>query len=200
VGSFVADVVGDDGVLYEIQTGGFRAIRRKLERLVDEHQVVLVHPIASRRMIVKMPAAADADPTRRRSPKRGHPAHVISELVSIPRLLAHPNFQLEVVMVEEEEVREFDPRRVRRRAGWRVVERRLNAVVDRHRFTALQDLFTLLESPLSDPFTTHDLAAALNQPRWLAQKMAYVLREGGAVDVCGKAGNAMVYRLDPRDS
>jgi len=64
VGSFVADVVGDDGVLYEIQTGGFRAIRRKLEHLVDDHQVVLVHPIASRRMIVKMPAAADAEPTR----------------------------------------------------------------------------------------------------------------------------------------
>ena len=31
VGDYVADVIGDDNVRYEIQTGGFGAIRRKLE-------------------------------------------------------------------------------------------------------------------------------------------------------------------------
>ena len=194
VGTYVADVLGDDDVLYEIQTGGFGAIRRKLEHLVGEHKVVLVHPIAAVRMIVKMPTEANTTVTRRRSPKRGHPAHVLDQLVHIPALLAHPNFELEVVMVEEDEVREFDPRRVRRRRGWRVVRRELNAVVARHRFRGLDDLFDLLETPLPDPFTTLELAEALRQPRRLAQKMAYVLREGGATRICGKAGNALIYR------
>ena len=194
VGDYVADVLGDDDVLYEIQTGGFGAIRRKMERLVGEHKVVLVHPIAAVRMIVKVGDEADAEATRRRSPKRGHPAHVLDQLVYIPALLAHPNFELEVVMVEEDEVRVFDPGRVRHRKGWRVVRRQLNAIVERHRFRCLDDLFDLLEAPLPDPFTTLELAEALNQPRRLAQKMAYVLREGGITRICGKAGNALVYR------
>jgi hypothetical protein len=196
VGNYVADVLGDDDVLYEIQTGGFGAIRRKLEHLVAEHKVVLVHPIAAVRMIVKVAGGTDTDTTRRRSPKRGHPAHVLDQLVYLPKLLAHANFELEVVMVEEDEVRVFDPRRVRRRNGWRVQERHLRAVVARRRFRCLDDLFDLLEAPLPDPFTTLELADALNQPRRLAQKMAYVLREGGATRICGKTGNALVYRRE----
>jgi hypothetical protein len=63
----------------------------------------------------------------------------------------------------------------------------------------LDDLFGLLEAPLPDPFTTLELAEALNQPRRLAQKMAYVLREAGATRICGKTGNAMVYRRARKD-
>ena len=194
VGDFVADVVGDDGALYEVQTGGFSPIRHKLEQLVASHRVVLVYPIAARRTLVKLPATSNAAPTLRRSPKRGHLAHVIRPLVSIPRLLTHPGFELEVVMTEEDEVRRYDPKRVRRRGGWRVVERRLNAIISHHRFRHLDDLFSLLKTPLPHSFTTRDLAGALKQSRSLGQKMAYVLREAGAIEICGKDGNALVYR------
>ena len=194
IGDFVADVRGTDGVLYEIQTAGFGAIRRKLRALVEDHHIVLVHPIAARYRIVKLPTTADGEPTPRRSPKRGHPALVASELVYIPDLLAHPNFELEVVMVELDEVRRHDPKHTRRRGGWRVEARELTRIVSRHRFSTLDDLFGLLRSPLPNVFTTADLAQALAQPRWVAQKLAYVLREGCAVEVCGKDGNALRYR------
>ena len=39
-----------------------------------------------------------------------------------------------------------------------------------------------------------DLADAMGQPRWLAQKLAYCLRESGAAELCGKDGNALLYR------
>ena len=97
-------------------------------------------------------------------------------------------------MTEEDEIRRYDPKRVRRRGGWRVVGRRLNAVISRHRFRQLDDLFSLLLTPLPHSFTTRDLAEALRQPRSLAQKMAYVLRQAGATEICGKDGNAFVYR------
>ena len=58
----------------------------------------------------------------------------------------------------------------------------------------MDDLFDLLEVPLPDPFTTLELADALGQPRRLAQKMAYILRKGEVTRVCGKTGNALVYR------
>jgi hypothetical protein len=194
VGTFVADVRGSDDVLYEIQTGGFAPLKRKLEALLENHRVVLVAPVPAVRYIVKMPEGADEQATRRRSPKKGAAVHIVQELVSIPHLLDHPNFSLDVVLTEEDEIRIHDPGRVRRRGGWRVVSRRLNRVLDRRRLDARADLYGFVEGPLPDPFSTKDLAEAMGQPRWLAQKLAYCLRESGAAELCGKAGNALLYR------
>ncbi len=193
VGSFVADVLHADRI-YEIQTSGFGSMRRKLERVLEQHRVVLVHPIAHVRYIVKLPESPDQPATRRRSPKRGSLAEVAGELVSIPRLLDHPNFELEVVLTEEEEVRERSDTVSWRRKGWRTVQRRLCRVLEAHRFTCTRDLFGLLKSPLPEEFTTADLALALGEPRWLAQKLAYCLREAEQLEICGKQGNALRYR------
>lgn len=198
VGSFVADVRAEDDVLYEIQTGSFAPLKRKLATLVEQHRVVLVHPIAAVRYIVKMPAEGSAEGDvplkRRRSPKRGSVANVVEALVSIPHLLEHPNFEVEVVLIEEEEVRAYDPARVRRRGGWRVVSRRLTDVLEQRRIGSGADLFSLVPGPLPEEFTTADLALAMDKPRWLAQKLAYCLREAGAVSLTGKTGNALRYR------
>lgn len=194
VGSFVADVRAEDEVIYEIQTGGFAPLKRKLAELIESHQVVLVHPIAAVRYIVKLPEEEDGQASRRKSPKRASIANIVEELVSIPHLLDHPNFQVEVVLIEEDEIRAYDPTRVRRRGGWRVVSRQLNQVLEHRRIGSREDLYSLVHGPLPDPFSTADLADAMGQPRWLAQKLAYCLRESGAAELCGKAGNALLYR------
>lgn len=196
-GAFVADVLHGDDRIFEIQTAGFAGLRRKLERVLESHRVVLVHPIAQLRYIVKLPQSPDQQATRRRSPKRGSLAHVAVELVSIPHLLDHPNFELEVVLTEEEEVREFTGTGSWRRRGWRTVQRRLCSVLHQERFACADDLFGLLQQPLPDEFTTADLALALNEPRWLAQKLAYCLREAGRIEIRGKDGNALRYRRIP---
>lgn len=193
VGGFVADVVHPDEWIYEIQTAGFGSLKRKLTSVLEEHRVVLVHPIAHVRYIVKLPTAPDGQATRRRSPKRGSLAHVVLELVSIPQLLNHPNFQLEVVLTEEEELRHHVPGASWRRRGWQVLQRRLCAVLEQHRFRCAADLFGLLREPLPEHFTTADLALSLGEPRWVAQKLAYCLREAGEIEVCGKEGNALRY-------
>ena len=195
VGDYVADVRAADDVIYEIQTSGFSALKTKLAALVDEHRVVLVHPIAVVCYIVKLSDERDQPAKRRRSPKRGAACHVLDELVSIPALLNHPNFELEVVLVEVEELRAFDPRRVRRRNGWRVVQRRLQGVVGTERFSCARDLFRLVPGTLPEEFTTRELAEAMDEPRGLAQKLAYCLREAGEICISGKRGNALCYRL-----
>ena len=200
VGGFVADVLHPDQALYEIQTRGFGNLRRKLERVLEEHRVVLVHPIPVVRYIVKLTGEPNEVPRRRRSPKRGSAAHVVAELVSIPHLLDHPNFELEVVLTEEEEVRRYEAGRAWRRKGWIVVQRRLCAVLEQHRFRSAADLFRLLKEPLPETFTTADVAASLGEPRWLAQKLAYCLREAGTITLCGKEANALVYRVSEPSS
>jgi hypothetical protein len=44
-----------------------------------------------------------------------------------------------------------------------------------------------------EPWTSEDLSIAIGQPRWLAQKIAYCLRESGAAKAVGKKGNAILH-------
>jgi hypothetical protein len=133
--------------------------------------------------------------SRRKSPKRGTYEEVFAELVRFPRLLSSPNFSLDVLLIQEEEVRRFDGTRAWRRRGWVTHERRLLQVVDRKLFRCPADILELVPPTLARQFTTSDLATATGQRRWLAQKMAYCLREMGLISRVGKRGNALLYEL-----
>ncbi|RZV47445.1 MAG: hypothetical protein EX267_01135 [Acidimicrobiia bacterium] len=190
VEGFVIDLVRDE-VLIEIQTRGFSSMRRKLDRLLDEHPIRLVHPIAAEKWIRKIDESGH-EVSRKKSPKRGMVADVCAELVSFPALLDHPNLTLEVLMIQEEEVRQPDPGAWRRR-GWRIAERRLVGLLERARFESPRDLLTLLPDGLPDPFTTADLAEGLGRTRHLAQEVAYCLRESGVLEVVRRSKAGIEY-------
>jgi hypothetical protein len=193
LGRFVIDIVQADGLLVEIQTRGLGSMRRKLHHLTTRQAVRVVYPIAQEKWIVKLPQNDGDSPTRRKSPRRGSFAHVFGELVSFPRLILHPNFSLDVVLIQEEELRRYDGNRSWRRRGWASEERRLLSVVDHRLFESAADLAGLLPPELDDPFTTSELAGALRQPRRLGQQMCYCLREMEAITRTGKRGNAYLY-------
>ncbi|MFN2203684.1 MAG: hypothetical protein ACK2UO_20985 [Caldilineaceae bacterium] len=192
VDGYVVDIVRDD-LLIEIQTRNFSSIRTKLSRLVRSHRLHLVHPIAAEKWIVSLPKDLGAPWRRRKSPKHGSPVMLFAELTSIPRLIESPNFTLELLLIQEEEVRFYDGKRAWRRKGWVVQERRLLDVMDRLVFATADELSRLLPESLDDGFDTADLAAHLNIRRRLAQQMAYCLRECGGIVPVGKRGNAICY-------
>lgn len=189
---FVIDIVHGD-VLIEIQTRNFSALKKKLTTLVNNYPVRLVYPIEREKWIIKLAKDAYGKAQRRKSPKRGAVEHVFQELVHIPKLLAHPNFSLDVLLIQAEEDRRYDGKRGWRRNGWVTHERRLLAVVDQAHFETPADLGKLIPKTLEQPFTTGELAVAIAKPRWLAQKMAYCLRELGVIHPEGKCGNAILY-------
>jgi hypothetical protein len=193
VETFVADAVRN-GVMYEIQTGSFSGLARKMKALADVGPVVLVHPIARNTAIVKQPDDATVKPEVRQSPKHGAHVHIVNELVYLPTMLNHPNFSVEVVLTEEREMRRYDRNKNRRRGGWRVVERQLLEVGEGVRLNAMADLYDFLRHDRLEPFGTKELAQALEQPLAIAQKMAYCLRHAGVTEIAGKIGNALQYR------
>ncbi|MGB9375039.1 MAG: hypothetical protein WCA82_12870 [Jiangellales bacterium] len=196
VDGFVVDIVRGP-LLIEIQTRGFSSMKRKLAALLDGHPIRIVHPVASTRRIVKV----DDDGvvvSRRTSPKHGTALDVFAELVSFPGLLEHPHLTLDVLLVEEEEVRRFSPGMAWRRHGWVVDEHRLLEVRSRVLIETPDDLARLVPASVGDEFTTSDLALAIGRPRRLAQQMAFCLRTLGLVDPVGKRGNSVVYRRRPR--
>jgi hypothetical protein len=193
VDGFVVDVAREN-LLVEIQTGNFSSIKQKITHLSEHHPLLLVYPIPRERWLLKLPREPGGEPRRRKSPKRGRVEEIFKELVSFPHLMCRPTFSLEVVLTQEEELRRYDPERWRNR-GWETLERRLLDVVDRHTFRRPQDLAALLPPGLPEPFTTADLAGAMDGPRWLAQKMAYCLRKMDAIVQVGTRGRSKLYVL-----
>lgn len=192
-GGFVADVVRD-GVIYEVQTSSFSGLGRKMLALADLGPVVLVHPIPQAKHLVRVQDTETGEFTRRRSPKRGAIVHILRELVYLPEMLKHPNFAVEVVLTEEEELQTFDPKARRGRGGWRRKGRHLLNILERYRVQSADELWAFVGEALPDEFTTAHLATSMGQPKALAQQLAYCLRHLGAVEVCGKTGNALNYR------
>jgi hypothetical protein len=188
----VVDIVRGN-LLVEIQTRNFSAIKRKLEKLLTGHCIRLVYPIPLEKWVVRLAGDGQSPLSRRRSPKRGSFESVFEELIRMPQLLTNPRFSMELLLIEEEEVRRYDGVRGWRRRGWVTEERRLLRVVDRRTVKAPSDLAGFLPEMLDEPFSVADLARCMKIPGRLAQKMAYCLRLTDCVAVVGKRGNAILY-------
>jgi hypothetical protein len=183
--------------LIEIQHGSLAAIRTKIGRLLEKHRVLVVKPLIMQKTLVRQDAKGGAVLSRRRSPKVETVLSLFDELIYFTRVFPHKNLTLETPLVEVEEFRY--PGHGRRRR-WRendflVEDQRLVAIHETHRFKTKQDLLALLPATLPQPFHTGHLAEGLEVRRWIAQRIAYVLRKCGAAVECGKAGNARLYEV-----
>ena len=195
---YVIDILrGVDGSrrCIEIQTGSLAKMKPKLTALLGGYPVHVVHPVAQERHIVRVDADG-AIVSRRKSPKRGTVYDLFPELVSFPALVAHPNFSLEVLLMREEQVWLDDGRGSWRRKRWSIADRRLLGVAGAVILDSPAAFAALLPADLPDPFDSGELAKALRQRRYIAQKMAYCLRAMGVIDIIDKRRNALLYRIN----
>lgn len=194
VGRYRIDVVRGNE-LVEIQLASLAAIRDKIGALAERHRVLVVKPIVARKFLVKQSCAGGPVVSRRRSPKQGTVLDVFEELVHFTRVFPNPRVTLEVLLVEIEELRYpgHGRRRRRRDTDHQVEDQRLLSVVGRHQFRTAAHLCRLLPRGLPRPFHTGQLAAGLSAERWIAQRMAYCLREIGAIRAVGKQRGAWMY-------
>jgi hypothetical protein len=198
VDGYVIDLVRED-LLIEIQTGGFATIKYKLLDLVKRHPVRLIYPIARHKWIVRQSPDGSEVLGRRKSPVRGAATDLFRELVSFPGLVRRANFALELVFVQEEEVRRQDGKGSWRRRGWSIHDRRLLAVEERVLLPFSAGYRALIPPDLPQPFTSRDLGEALGLRQRLAGQMAYCLRKMAVLDVVGKQGHAYLYETVPGD-
>jgi hypothetical protein len=199
VRGYRADVLRTDLVV-EIQASPLGAISRKIAELVEHHRVLVVKPIAHRKTLLRKSDPKGDWDVRRLSPKRGQLVDVFDDLVRFTRVFPHPNLAIEVVLVDEEELRIPKRRHRFRRPDFRVHDRRLTALIARHRLATAHDLVALLPAGLPGSFTTDVLAKQLERPTWFARRVAYTLRHCGAARMTGKQGNRLIYALEERST
>ncbi len=192
VDGFVIDIKHRD-LLIEIQSKNISQIKRKLLDLTQRHPLRLVLPIAKEKWIIRLDESGANQISRRKSPKRCSVLDLFSELVSIPRLIINENFSMDVVLIQEEEIRQHENGRAWRRRGWVTQERRLLNVLDQRTFASKEDLAALLPNHVPDPFTTADLVENLSITRRLAQQMTYCLRLAEITDFVGRRDRFKLY-------
>lgn len=197
VDGYVIDLLrplGPDGqkLLIEIQTRNFTAIGPKLRALVSRYPVRLVYPIPRLKTIIRITAEGEVS-SRRRSPKTGTVLDLFSELIRIPQLINEPNFSIEVLLIQEEEIRRADGRGSWRRKGVSIADRRLVAVEERLLFKERDDFRRFLPPELPIPFSNKEYARCCRCTIYQARKLTYSLKKMGLLYQTGKRGNQLLY-------
>ncbi len=192
LGGFVADIVGEDGII-EIQTRGFERLRDKLTAFLEAARVTVVYPIVQKRWLCWVdPGTGEVEP-KRKSPKKEIPFDVFPELYKIKKHVLHPNFTLRLAVLESTDYKYLDgygeQKKIRSTRGERIPDALLDEIILR---TPADYLSLIPELP--EPFTTKDLAKAVKRKVSAAQAAVNVLYTVGAVDRVGKEKNTYLYK------
>ncbi|MGN0587295.1 MAG: hypothetical protein ACI4JF_08420 [Oscillospiraceae bacterium] len=196
IGGYVADIVGEDGII-EIQTAGFDKLRRKLDSFLSVCRVTVVHPIPRRRWLISIDPETGARGRRRKSPKTGTPYDIFPELYKIKPMLTNDRLSICIVMLDMEEYRcppETNGLRRGRRKGYTRYDRIPLSIEEEIHLDNIYDWLYFIPNGLTEEYTSSDFARAAKISAGSARLALNILTEVGAVQRIGKTGNSILYR------
>lgn len=189
----VADVYDGERV-YEIQTGGFSPLRPKLEVLLEQYPVTVVHPIPRRKYLSWInPETGETTPPRK-SPKTGDFAQGLRQLIYILPLLDHPNLTVRLVLMDMEEQRIADGwGNGGKRGSHRAVLLPLT-LEDTLTLTCPADYGALIPAALPAAFTAAQFSKVTRMQGRHLNGALKVLTHCGVIKREKKEGNAWIYQ------
>ena len=195
VNGYLIDIVRGE-LLIEIHTSHFSTIRKKLSRLIPDHPIRLVYPIARCKWILRYTADGSTLLGKRKSPKHGRIEHLFTELMYIPQFAIHPNFSIEVLLIEQVDIWKNDGKGSWRRGYWSLADRKLEFVESRMILSDMEDYIGLLPVGLPNPFSSRDVIVHARITPKLAQNMLYCLRKMDLLSVVGMSGRRRLYSVN----
>lgn len=190
--SKVADIF-DGTAVTEVQTGSFSPLRKKLEVLLSDYPVTVVHPVVRRKYLCWVnPETGESTPARK-SPRVGSFTDGGKELIYLMPLLDHPNLTVRLVLIDAEERRLAD--------GWGNEGKRGShrevllplTVEGVLTLTGPADYAALIPASLPDTFTAQQFGKAAKMQGRNLNGTLKVLMDRGVLTRTGKEGNAWVY-------
>lgn len=196
VNTFIIDIVRGN-TLIEIQTGNFNALKRKLTKLLPHYKVKLVYPIIRQKWILTLTDDGSTILSRRKSPKTGTFVEVFSELLHISQFVQSPNFTIELLLVDVEELQLANGKGSWRRKGKSILDRKLLAVVANKAINHSIELLDFLPDNLPTQFTNKILAQHSRYSIYVCRKITYCLKKIGLIKQIGKSGRELLYEIAP---
>ncbi|MCM1524198.1 MAG: hypothetical protein NC120_07035 [Ruminococcus sp.] len=197
IGGYIADIVGEDGII-EIQTGQFSRLKEKLGAFLPLSAVTVVYPVYVNKTIVTADGETGEIKNRRRSPLKGSAYDIFYELFPIAEFLTHGNLSFAVMLLECDEYRvppQALGKKKNRRGRLSVYDRVPTALLDEIRIDRPDDWQKLIPCLFESDFTSADLAGSAGISRQTASAALNALYKGSVVLRTGKTGNAYTYRF-----
>ena len=191
VGGFVADIVGERGVI-EIQTRNLYKLIRKLDGFLEACDVTVVYPIAATKWVIWTEAAGTVS-SRRKSPLHGDLTSAVPELYALKYMLDNPRFHFCACLLELEEYHLLDGRGKSRKQHATRLDRVPLALLDEVQFDHPADYRRLLPPGLPERFCARDLAGLSGMALPVARMLLNMLSYLELLTPAGKSGNTLFY-------
>ena len=192
IGSFVADIAGEDGII-EIQTRALYRLRKKLDCFLEYTHVTVVCPVIGKKYVRWLAPETGELSERRASPKKENIYTAMNELVSIKYALDNPRFSFVAVVMEAEDIRLLDGYSKDKKRGSTRFDRLPLDILDEYRFECPRDYMMLIPPEIEGEFTVSDLAKTAGITRKAAQSTLNILAYTCAVKNIGRKGREKLY-------
>ena len=188
----VADIF-DGTTVTEVQTGSFSPLRKKLEVLLPDYPVTVVHPVVRRKYLSWITPDTGEATAPRRSPRIGSFTDGGKQLIYLLPLLSHPHLTVRLVLIDAEEQRLADGwGNDGKRGSHRAVLLPLS-VEDTLDLTCPADYAALIPVGLPDAFTAAQFGKAAKMQGRNLNGTLKVLLDRGVITREKKEGNAWIY-------
>lgn len=195
IGRHVADAC-DGKTIFEIQTGSFSPLRKKLNFYLDntDFNIVIVRPIAQNRRIFWLDeASGEMKKAPRLSSKHENLASGITDIHYISEFLENPRVEFCFILMEVDEIRLLDGYGKHKKIRATSIDRIAGEIYSINYIRSIEDVGNILLPLLPDePFGRIELSNALKLKGlklWSAQKL---LVENNIL-TCEKQGNKLIF-------
>ena len=193
---YVADICDGHRVI-EIQTGSLYALRDKLNTLLPDWPITVVHPLPRRKRLIWVePETGETTPPRL-TPKTGRFTDALDQLYALLPLIGHPHLTVVLLLVDVEEYRLRNGWSRDGKRGSHRTERLPTAIGDSLALACREDYLSLLSATLPAAFTAAEFAKEVRLTGRKASKALHFFTQLELVARCGKQGRAYLYEKTP---
>lgn len=189
IGKYVADIVGEQGII-EIQTGAFERLNPKLAEFLEFARTTVVYPVSICNVICKIDENGEI--TRRKSPLSGSVLSLFDELYKISAHLKNERLRICVILLKTEEYRRVCSKKQSRK-GFIRLQRVPTELVDEIYIDCPSGFARFFQSGISAPYTAAEYAKAQSIDLNTARLMLYTFTKAGIISRVGKRGRAYLY-------
>lgn len=194
----VADVLADNHI-YEVQTGGFYPLIKKLTWYLEhtDCNITVVHPMAGIKYLSWIDPNDGHVESRNKVSKRGRVKDVAKELYWLKDFIGNPRFSLRLLLLEMEEYRILDGYGKEKKSRASKYERFPTALLGDVRLHEPEDYaFYFLPDTIKDaPFTAAEYTKATGIKGKAAYSMLHLMVDLGILTEGEKIGRSMSFSV-----
>ena len=197
LGSFFADIVGEDGIM-EIQTKAVYRLKEKLTYFLAVSRVTLVIPVIGQRKLMWIdPESGEVTPGRT-TKKGGSLFDALCELGGISDLLTHRNLSVCVVMLDVCDYKLLDGRGERKKLKATKFDRIPENLVEEVYINIPEDYLQLMPVDFPKNFTAADMQKFTKKKSRDCYQAIKAMEAAGLCELAGTRGRSREYKLTDR--